>query len=88
MKFLFILLTYSAAIFSAIWSIADFIIYLVKDKPFNYYSIISFFFFGIVTFLAVVLKALSDKPKIDKTISPKLQQRMDEMKRQYQQQNR
>jgi len=78
------LITYLSCIGCFIWAIVEFIIYLVKDKPFNWLSLWicgASVVIALVSFvLGVVYEAKTDSNlKISKSKPSKFQQRLDEM---------
>lgn len=45
------LISYMVTYICGIWAIVEFVIYLVKDDPFNWWSIVFIVIFAICTFL-------------------------------------
>lgn len=66
------LTSYFGITFSCIWAMVEFLLYLVKDKPFNWWSVWSILICIVVVFLGSILTLfLAAKEEHDTKISEK-----------------
>lgn len=68
---------YAGTIISCIWGIVEFILYLVKDKPFNWLCIWSIIIGAILTFFSNVYMAVLESKQIQKDYELKQKERAD-----------
>lgn len=72
------IVTSAAASLSLVWAVIEFILYLVKDKPFNWWSVWVFFTsvaLAITSFLLLIFVVAKDKRKEFNTHLDNLQER-------------
>lgn len=79
-------IAYGCSIVSCIWAVVEFLIYLVKDKEFNWWSVWSILIsigLGIILFVLNIVFAITKKeentnPPERKSYKSRLQQRLDQ----------
>lgn len=86
--YLLAVIFYLASSICSIWALIEFIIYLVKDKEFNWWGVQGMFIFLAaaigMSILAFIIKVKNPKPTKSRTPlkKSKWQQRMDEIQKQ------
>jgi uncharacterized membrane protein len=82
------LIAYVGSTISCIWSLVEFILYLVKDKPFNWWSVWSILIFiglGLIMLIHLFTKSIKNRNKSVEDFNlkrkSKFQERLDEMEK-------
>ena len=89
LSLLLVIISYIISVISSIWMIVEFVIYLVKDKPFNWNSLYVFIVSVIATilfqFIFFIITINGKSKTIDRTTTltkSKFQQRLEDIAKQ------